>query len=145
LQFATTVGKQTVILGGSVENQRCIPDLRTQQGPVAGIEALLDANIDTDYLVVGCDMPLITKNKIQPLLDSNTNAVFSYNNRLLGLPLRIKGDELSACSAYLDSGGHSIRGFIQEIAHTAIELNESESKKLLSVNSPEDLDQLTFK
>ena len=144
LEFASTVGKHTVILGGEVENQQCIPDIRIQQGPVAGIEALLHSNVDTDYLVVGCDMPLITKNEIQPLLETNTNSVFSYNNRLLGLPLCIKGDELYTCSEYLDSGRYSIRGFVSEISHTAIELNDNAAQKLLSVNSQADIDQLSF-
>ncbi len=144
LQFASAVGKRTVILGGEVENQHCIPDLRIQQGPVAGIESLLHSSIDTEYLVVGCDMPLITKNETQQLLETNTNSVFSYNNQLLGLPLRIKCDELLACREYLNSGGRSIRGFISTITHISIELNERQSKRLLSINSRNDLDQLSF-
>ncbi len=144
LEFSWSVGKQTVILGGDVTGQRCIHDLRKQQGPVAGIEALLNSDIDKNYLVVGCDMPNLKKIDVEPLLASNDNAVFSCGNRLLGLPLLIKSEELSSCTAYLDSGGRSIRGFVSEIPHIEVKLEDSKSSRLLSINSTDDLNKLSL-
>jgi molybdopterin-guanine dinucleotide biosynthesis protein A len=144
LEFSSSVGKRTVILGGDIDGQYCIHDLRKQHGPVAGIEALLNSKIDTNYLVVGCDMPTLGKSDVQPLLACKGNAVFSYDNRFLGLPIQIKGEELSLCSAYLDSGGRSIKGFINEIPHTNIDINETRSSALLSVNTRQDLNNLAF-
>ncbi len=144
LQFASSVGKQTVILGGEVDDQRCIFDLRKQHGPVGGVEALLHSGIDTNYLVVGCDMPKLTRQDVRPLLECDGNAAFSFNDRLFGLPLQINSDELSSCSAYLDSGGRSIRGFVSEIPHIAIPLDKTGSDTFLSINSPNDLNKLSF-
>ncbi len=45
LEFAAVVGRQTVILGGYIDGQQCIQDLRKQQGPIGGIEALLNSKI----------------------------------------------------------------------------------------------------
>ena len=144
LEFAAVVGRQTVILGGDIDGQQCIQDLRKQQGPIGGIEALLNSKIDTNYLVVGCDMPFITKKDVQPLIDCSNNAVFSFENRLFGLPLHIKSEQLQACSAYLDSGSRSIRGFISEINHNTIILNKNSAETFLSINSQDDLDKLTL-
>jgi len=142
LTFAATVSDKTVVIGGDVENQRCVNDLREQQGPVAGIEALLHSGIDSHYLVVGCDMPNITIKDVQPLLECNNNAVFSYENQMLGLPLLIKSDELSHCTTYLDSGGRSIWRFVSELPHTDVEIEEIHTKKLLSINSQEDVSRM---
>jgi molybdopterin-guanine dinucleotide biosynthesis protein A len=144
LEFSCSVGTHTVIIGGDITGQHCIHDLRKQQGPVAGIEALLNSDIDKNYLVVGCDMPNLKKIDVEPLLASNDNAVFSCGNRLLGLPLLIKSEELSSCTAYLDSGGRSIRGFVSEIPHIEVKLEDSKSSRLLSINSTDDLNKLSL-
>ena len=145
LEFASSVGNKTIILGGVVDGQHCIQDIRKQQGPVAGIEAMLHSEFDSTYLVVGCDMPTLTKVAVTPLLNCTNNAIFSCENTVLGLPLRINAKNLSQCSAYLDSGGRSIWGLVTQIPHTSIPLSKSESSSFLSVNSPDDLDNLAFK
>ena len=144
LLFANSFANHTVILGGDIEGQHCIHDLRKQLGPVGGIEALLHSNVDTNYLVVGCDMPAISEKEIQPLLNSTNNAVFSFGNRLIGLPLLINNAARATCTAYLDSGGRSIKGLVSEIPHETIVLTEDQSITLQSVNCREDLDSLTF-
>ena len=141
LQFAASVGKQTVILGGEVGGQQCIPDLRIQQGHVAGIEALLHSNIDTNYLVVGCDMPLLQPSDIAKLLSHNNNAAFSYKNKTVGLPVCLHSDALSTCTAYLDSGGRSIRGFISELPCSTVEITSSQKLILTSLNSQDEINR----
>ena len=144
LQIASSIGNKTIILGGEVEGQKCIQDLRKQHGPVGGIEALLHSDIDSNYLVLGCDMPCIVKRDILPLLESNSNAVFSHNNVLLGLPLHIHAKEQDACSEYLDSGGKSIRGFVLSIEHTSIPVDTKQACTFLSVNSRDDINKLAL-
>lgn len=46
-----------------------IPDLRPGLGPLAGIEALLASGLDDTYLVVPCDMPRLTAEVLQALVD----------------------------------------------------------------------------
>ncbi|MBC8309385.1 MAG: molybdenum cofactor guanylyltransferase [Planctomycetes bacterium] len=142
LEFASSVGKRTVILGGDIDGQHCIHDLRKQHGPVAGIEALLHSKIDTNYLVVGCDMPSITNKDVRPLLECHNSAVFSFENRLLGLPLHITSEQLQTCSEYLDSGGRSIHGFIAEVPHKEIKLTINKANTLMSCNSADDIKRM---
>jgi molybdopterin-guanine dinucleotide biosynthesis protein A len=144
VQISFTIANNVVVIGGEIDGQVCVSDLRKQHGPVGGIEALLHSEIDSRYLVLGCDMPTLTKKDVMPLLESEDNAVFSYNNRILGLPLAISGDERFSCTAYLDSGGKSIWGFVTEIQHTVCPLDESTSKLFRSINSPDDLDMFTL-
>ena len=105
---------------------------------------MLHSDIDSNYLVLGCDMPCIVKRDILPLLESNSNAVFSHNNVLLGLPLHIHAKEQDACSEYLDSGGKSIRGFVLSIEHTSIPLDTKQACTFLSVNSRDDINKLAL-
>jgi len=144
LEFASLISKQIVILGGDVKGYKCVQDLRKQHGPVGGIEALLHSDIDTDYLVVGCDMPYLVTKDIQPLVDCEGSAVFSFANMVLGLPIHIRANDRNACSTYLDMGGKSIRGFISKIPHTNIPLNEEQSNTFLSMNSRDDINKLSF-
>ncbi len=142
LAFAKTVSDTIVILGGDVDGQRCVHDLREQQGPVAGIEALLHSGIDTRYLVVGCDMPNLTKKDVEPLLELDSTAVFSFEDQMLGLPLLIKSDELSNCTAYLDSGYRSIWRFVSNLPHTKVGIEEKHKNILSSINSAKDISRM---
>ena len=144
IEFAHSLAKQTVIIGGEIEGQTCIQDLRNQHGPVGGIEALLNSNIDSNYLVIGCDMPTLCEKDILPLLTTDDCTAFSCENKILGLPLHINKNASKVCTSYLDAGGRSIKGLISKIPHKIICINENQSSILQSVNSREDLDKLAF-
>ena len=145
IQFAAATATSIVFVGGDVEGVETIKDLRFQHGPVAGIEALLASGIDEDYLLVGCDMPNLKPKHVQALLQCDGNAVFENEDRLLCLPLKINADALSICSTYLDSGKRSIKEFISQLPHTRVHLPESVSTMYLSVNTPNDLNNLSIK
>jgi len=144
IQFAAATATSTVFVGGEIEGIDTINDLRFQQGPVAGIEALLASGIDESYLLVGCDMPNLNSEHVLALLQCDGNAVFQIEDRLLCLPLKVNANALSSCSTYLDSGKRSINGFLAELPHTCIQLPESESQYYLSMNTPNDLDNLSI-
>lgn len=139
LGFAEQTACKTVLVGGTIPGHKCILDNRTLQGPVAGIEALLASGVDSEYLVVGCDMPLLEKIHIQPLLNCRTNASFTHEGFTLGLPIRIYANTLSSCSTYLEAGNKSIRGFVQSIPHCAIPITESHLHCITSMNTKEDI------
>ncbi len=139
IAFAKKIATTTVIVGGEVEGICSVLDRRTLHGPVAGIEALLASEIDSQYLVVGCDMPYLQPIHVEPLLECNGNAVFTFEKHTLGLPLKIHTDELVHCTAYLDSGRKSIRGFIGELTHTTIVLPSEFRNSVTSLNSKEEI------
>ena len=142
VSFAEKNASRLVIVGGQIDGCESIQDKRHNDGPVAGIEALLASNIDQEYLVVGCDMPQLRTADIRPLIACEGNAVFSYENKILGLPLKISQELLSTCTTYLDSQKRSIKGFITLCPHTSIPINSSQLKTMTSVNTREDVSQL---
>ena len=139
LSFAEETAASTVIVGGEVKPYNCILDKRAKCGPVAGIEALLDSDLDSEYLVVGCDMPELQAKHVELLLTSTCSAAYSFEGRTLGLPIRITTDTLAMCTAYLDSGQTSIRGFFCGIPHTTVALPQHFSQSITSINSKEDV------
>ncbi len=139
LTFANATAKKVVIVGGGVRGYQSVEDLRHQEGPVAGIEALLHSNIDSQYLVVGCDMPNIQPSDVEPLLHCDGTVAFSFGGCILGLPLKVSKDMLPTCNKYLDAGKRSIQGFVSKCAHTSIEIDSKQFDTLASVNTPKDI------
>ena len=139
VSFAEKSASRVVIVGGQIDEFESIQDKRHKEGPVAGIEALLASNIDQEYLVVGCDMPQLCTTDVQPLLSCEGNAVFSYENQILGLPLKITQEMLSTCTTYLDSQKRSIKGFVAQCPHTSIQIDSGVLPNVTSLNSPEDI------
>ncbi len=142
IEFAEGTAEKVVFVGGSVIGCQTLQDIRHQEGPVAGIEALLQSNIDSQYLVVGCDMPNIQPIDVEPLLHCEETAAFSFGGRILGLPLKITQDMVQTCSEYLEEGGRSIQGFVSKCAHTTIEIESTQFDTLASVNTPKDVQRL---
>ena len=139
IAFAKKTAKQTVIVGGDIDGYTCLHDLRQVHGPVAGIEALLSSSLDTTYLVVGCDMPLLQPEHVQPLLVQSKSAVFTHENATLGLPLSIHSETHKQCRSYLDSGKKSIRGFVNTIEHATVPVLSENIPFLTSMNTPEEI------
>jgi len=142
ISFAEKSASRVVVVGGQIDEFESIQDKRHKDGPVAGIEALLASNRDQEYLVVGCDMPQLRTADVQPLLACEGNAVFSYENQILGLPLKITKKMLSTCTTYLDSQKRSISGFVSICPHTCIPVNSSQLKTITSVNTRQEVSEL---
>src|SRR3989338_1209190 len=61
----------TILAGGQSKR---IPDHKPDSGPLGGIETLLSSNLDTEYLVVACDQPLLTVELLQKLAKSTPSS-----------------------------------------------------------------------
>ncbi|MBC8523164.1 molybdenum cofactor guanylyltransferase [PVC group bacterium] len=147
LTFANAISDKVVVVGGDIEGQNCIHDHRPGLGPVAGLEALLTSKIDDRYLVVGCDMPLLKPQTVLPLFIDGDAVIFSgkdENDFPSSLPLVISSDCASPCSAYLESGGRSLHGFLQEISCHDVPRPTNVEKQLSSINTPEQLNNCSF-
>ena len=142
VDFARTLSNSVVIVGGEVAGYRCIQDRRDSHGPVAGIEVLLESDIDERYLVVGCDMPKLSLEVIEPLFQQDEAAVYTHRETIIGLPLVVLSSDLHACTEYLDSGKRSIKGFVKTIPHREISVCDKTAALLQSINTPDDLNKL---
>jgi molybdopterin-guanine dinucleotide biosynthesis protein A len=121
-----------------------IADLRPDAGPLGGIESLLASDLDTEYLVCPCDLPLITA----PLLRTLANAPpapmtilrVPGDERTHALPARLAAAALPAVRELLDSGRRAVQQLVRAVAATEIEIPPAAARHLHNVNTPEDLE-----
>jgi molybdopterin-guanine dinucleotide biosynthesis protein A len=142
IEFAKNTAENIVLVGGTLNGYQSLQDSRHQDGPVAGIEVLLQSDIDTQYLVVGCDMPNMQRVDVEPLLQCDGTVAFSFDGRTLGLPIKVSKDCATTCTMYLDAGNRSIQGFVSQCTPTTIEIDSTQFDTLASVNSPEDIQRI---
>jgi len=130
-----------------------IPDLRPGQGPLAALEAILASRLDSRYLVVSCDQPLLTAALLYRLASqtpaSETGipgffcAINQAGKRLLDpfpgiYPDHLLGDVQRA----LDAGHRSIRDCIRPWESHAVPVSSDEEQQLKSMNTPADIEAL---
>lgn len=124
-----------------------VHDLRSDQGPLAGIEALLSSGLDEQYLVVPCDVPLITAELLRRLtIDTDSLAtVFQVegSDTLESLPLRISSMAHTAASSHLDAGSRAVHRLLNDMTRQEVMLSAPEARALRNINTPEAFRDLT--
>ena len=124
-----------------------VHDLRNDQGPLAGIESLLASGLDEHYLVVPCDVPLITEELLRRLtIESDSLAtVFRIegSDSLESLPLRISSMAHNAASSHLDAGSRAVHRLLNDMTRQEVILTPSETRALRNINTPEAYRRLT--
>jgi molybdenum cofactor guanylyltransferase len=119
-----------------------IRDQRPQRGPLAGIEALLSSGLGDHYLIVPCDLPLLTADVLGPLLEPpeaepEAMATMFANHPL---PMRISAACAAAITEVLDGPGpYSINHAARAVDARAIPLPDAVRTALMNVNTPDDL------
>lgn len=117
-----------------------LPDQRADfAGPLAGIETAF-AELDTPYLVVcPCDTPHIPGNYASRLFDSlgDGDACFARSDvRDHYLHLLVRRQAASTLTDYLDGGGRSVRGWLDQLDARSTVFPEAE---LRNINTPDAL------
>ena len=122
---------------------RQIVDRYTDIGPVAGIMSALESRPDADWLVVACDLPNVSPETLQYLLDHRdgdqpfTAYVSSYD----GLPEPLCALYHAGCGAiikqFVDEGIHCPRKIL--IRSKTRLLEQPDPRSLDNVNTPDDL------
>ena len=128
---------------------RLIPDLRPDEGPLAGIEAALLAAQYRSVFVAAGDMPFLTGDLVGYLLDLLYAHISAVVPCFGGIPHPLcaaYGREIQpAVSAALDAGARAVRELLQSLPRVRYVREEEllrfgDSELLLAnVNSPEDL------
>jgi len=116
-----------VVVTGDIEiGLQRVADLRPDQGPLGGIEAILASGLDTQYLVCPCDTPLVTGLLLQRLTGPADGGATVFQiegeDSVRPLPARISGDLLETVAALLDEQKRSVRGLVGSIGTTVITL-----------------------
>jgi len=147
IELAEAAGCARVIVSGDRPGHDCVPDRRPGRGPLAGLEAVLDARAaelnSGLLLVLPLDMPLLQPATLRELLVATragaTGAVFA--NGPLPMAVRIEAGVAGTVSTLLDGDGkHSLR----ELAR-ALELKVLAAVpgvEMDNINRPGELDRL---
>lgn len=123
-----------------------LPDLRPGGGPLAGIETLLRSGLDSGYLVVACDQPLLR----EPLLRRLVTAAGARpcflrpeDGSWLGpFPGYFPAACLEQVDLALRRGVTSVRRVFAESDVTWVPISPEEQSQLKSIDSPADLAEL---
>ena len=119
-----------------------IVDLRSAQGPLGGIEALLASDIDTQYLVCPCDLPFATSELFSALLRPTqataTVLRLDGSEQIEPLPARISAEALDATKRLLDEGRRAVFQLMEAMNVEEIPAPNAWSKLLTNVNTPQE-------
>jgi molybdopterin-guanine dinucleotide biosynthesis protein A len=137
-----------VVVAGDVETGlQCVTDLRADQGPLGGVEALLASGIDSEYLVCPCDVPLVTGALLRRLVGSTSGGatVFRVESEqgFRPLPARISTGLLGTVRALLDEQQRAVHGFMRSVGAEEIALRPAEAGQLANVNTLRDYEEVS--
>ncbi|MHC4420131.1 MAG: molybdenum cofactor guanylyltransferase [Planctomycetota bacterium] len=136
-----------VIVAGDVETGlRRVADLRPDQGPLGGLEAILASGLDAQYLVCPCDVPLVTPSLLARLTAPSERPATVY--RVEGepdfwpLPARIAAEALEVARSRLDRGERAVHDFMRALRPEVVAVLKDDAGLLANVNTPEDYERL---
>lgn len=126
---------------GSVA-QEDLADLRPDAGPLGGIEAVLASGRATEYLFCPCDLPLVSVELLN-LLVQPTDAlarVYHVEGRQdwEPLPARIRADALPIVRRLLDKQQRSVWKLLREMNPDVITISPRQAMQLHNVNTRAD-------
>ncbi|MDN5213972.1 molybdenum cofactor guanylyltransferase [Fulvivirgaceae bacterium BMA12] len=121
---------------------RLLIDKREFIGPIGGIFTAMSAQPDRDWLVVACDMPMISKKTLQHLLDHDEGQrIITYKSKEKAFPevlLTIYKKEIfPAIRQAVENENYSLQRLLKEV-ETRFIAPEDEIT-LVNVNTAEDL------
>jgi molybdopterin-guanine dinucleotide biosynthesis protein A len=122
-----------------------LPDLHPGAGPLAGIEALLSSGLDSGYLVVACDQPLLTPSLLRRLVSGDPAQPCFFRSEHGGLdpfPGYYPAAWLPRVEEAIQCGRLSVRRLIRESQGTWVPITPAEQVCLKSVNTPAELAEL---
>lgn len=130
----------------ALDDVKHIADLRDEQGPLAGIEALLASGMDTHYLVCPCDLPFVNGELLRALTQqtSSTATVLAVEGAeaTAPLPARISVDALEKVRELLDSNCRAVFRLMEKIDVEEVAAPSEWSKLLVNVNTQKDYDDV---
>jgi molybdopterin-guanine dinucleotide biosynthesis protein A len=121
-----------------------IRDLRPGLGPLGGIEALLNSNVESQYLICPCDVPLITADSLQVLL-TPTSALativrLANRDEPESLPARISAAALPTVRTMLDCGERAVWALMRALPADIVQIPATWERHFRNVNTPQDVE-----
>ena len=120
-----------------------ITDIEKDAGPVSGIYSGLSASSTSYNIVLSCDIPLITTEVLQLLLDAvdDTSEIIQAESHGKSMPLiAIYKKEVSKTFKYfLEQGERRLRIVVNACKSKNISLNDEFTSSTMNVNTPNEL------
>jgi molybdopterin-guanine dinucleotide biosynthesis protein A len=138
---------QVVVVGDVETGLRRVIDLRPDQGPLGGIEALLASGLDSQYLVCPCDVPLVTGPLLQRLTEAADSGATAFQiegeDSLRPLPARISADLLETVGAMLDERQRAVGRLLGAVEIDVVTLAPAEAAQLANVNTLQEFEAVS--
>ncbi|MCA9406526.1 MAG: molybdenum cofactor guanylyltransferase [Candidatus Omnitrophica bacterium] len=117
-----------------------IADNFTGIGPIAGLEALLSSEIDSEYLILPCDLDQINTSVLKILVDAEgaLPIVFRREDRLEPLIGRYSPECLPLIRENIKNKRYSLKGLLADLEHTEIPVSKEYDFALNNVNTIHD-------
>ena len=125
-----------------------LQDITLNLGPVGGLKTLLSSGIDTEYLVVACDQPLLTPELLRKLIKSEVSSklrLFSYSGftDINPLPGYYSSSLLSHVQDSIKNGFTAMHEMIENYPSVSwVSITQAEALLLKNVNTPHDLEEV---
>ena len=125
---------------------RCVADRTPGLGPIGGIEALLASGLNSGYLLCPSDIPLLSAELLERLLDAGDGdaAVFHVagQTRPSPLPLRISASCLGAVETLIEAGGRAVHELLDTLDVQCVEVRAQDARELVNVNTLDEYEAL---
>lgn len=124
-----------------------LQDIHPGRGPLSGLEALLSSGLDSRYLVISCDQPLIPPKLLYRLTEQSRPDVLTFFRSSAGVPLDpfpgvFPAGFLQVVLVQMQAGHYGLRDLISHQPVMWVDIPDSEVFRLKSINTPEDLDSV---
>jgi len=125
-----------------------VRDRRPDHGPLAGLEAVLEAASGAPVFVLACDLPLIDERVVRRIVQTAGGDVLAGDPRawIASGAERVQplcgvyaADCLGAVRHNLEIARLSMRGLLDRLEVALVDVGDLSSEVLLNVNRPEDL------
>ena len=146
------ITKKIVIVGeckgySPTKDIKIIPDFEPHRGPLIGLKSLLKSNLDSAYLVIACDQPLITKELLQLLIQEESQHIKLFTGEKLEARIDpFPGYYPTSCLKNLQNmieiGNSSMQAFLKSSKIDWIKIPEDQKHLLRSINTPQDLEEV---
>lgn len=139
-----------VYVSGKIENTFCILDEEIYKGPGSGIYSVLKHlnqfnNNNTLFLFVPIDMPLLTPNLLQALIESgqNEDAIY-YSNQPLPLLIKNKDYVQKILETHINEHAEypSLKYLLKQINTKEISISKTNQQYFININTPEQWEEI---
>ena len=132
------------------QNIAVVQDVVPFEGPLAGVYSLLSETKEEEILILTCDQPLIKTELLERLLRQRAEAcLFEIEGKVEPFPIKLKRSLFPYLEEFIKTPKKkSIKNFLNLLENynkrIKLSLKEEEAKFLKNINTPQELEELSY-